>query len=68
MVFAYAGTLSLAAELKPAALQDLEAGQVFIAGGSPGHCVIVMDVAVNGAGRSGFCWPRAICRPRRSIC
>lgn len=54
MVFAYAGTLSLAAELKPAALQDLEAGQVFIAGGSPGHCVIVMDVAVNGAGEKRF--------------
>ena len=28
-------------------LADLEIGDVFIQGGSPGHCVIVMDLAVQ---------------------
>lgn len=44
-VFMYAGTLSLSKELKPKSLKDIEAGDVFIQGGSPGHAVIVMAVA-----------------------
>ncbi len=47
MVFSYAGTLSLAKELKPVTLEDLQIGDVFIQGGSPGHAVIVVDRAVN---------------------
>jgi len=48
LVFAYAGTLSLQKELKPVQnVNDLKAGDVFIHGGSPGHCFIVMDVAEN---------------------
>jgi len=47
MVFAYAGTLSLAEEMKPVTLEDMEIGDVFIQGGSPGHCVIVVDMAVH---------------------
>ena len=48
LVFAYAGTLSLQKELKPFTNTDnLEAGDVFIHGGSPGHCFIVMDVIEN---------------------
>lgn len=54
MVFAYAGTLSLSKELKSVPLDDLQAGDVFIQGGSPGHCVIVMDVAENTAGEKRF--------------
>lgn len=46
-VFTYAGTASLAKELKPVALKDLQVGDVFIKGGSPGHAVIVVDVAIN---------------------
>jgi hypothetical protein len=46
-VFMYAGTRSLQKELKPKALKDIVAGDVFIQGGSPGHAVIVMDVAVH---------------------
>lgn len=46
-VFMYAGTLSLSKELKPKKLEDLEIGDVFIQGGSPGHAVLVVDVAVN---------------------
>jgi hypothetical protein len=46
-VFMYAGTLSLSKELNPKAIKDLAIGDVFIQGGSPGHAVIVVDVAVN---------------------
>lgn len=51
-VFAYAGTLSLERELKPAT--EINPGDVFIQGGSPGHAVIVMDVAQNSKGRRIF--------------
>jgi hypothetical protein len=47
IVFSYAGTLSLSKELKPKKLSDLKAGDVFVLGGSPGHAVIVMDVAIH---------------------
>lgn len=49
MVFAYAGTLSLSQELKKVSVEDLQIGDVFIKGGSPGHCAIVLDVAENKA-------------------
>jgi hypothetical protein len=44
-VYAYAGTLSLSRELQATRPADIEAGEVFIQGGSPGHAVIVADVA-----------------------
>lgn len=45
LVFSYAGTHSLSKELIPVAdPQNLQAGDVFIQGGFPGHAVIVMDV------------------------
>lgn len=47
MVFAYAGTLSLSKEMKPIEIKNIEIGDVFIQGGSPGHCVIVVDMAQN---------------------
>lgn len=47
LVFAYAGTLSLSKELKPIQLKDMQTGDVFIQGGSPGHAVIVVDMAEN---------------------
>ena len=46
-VFTYAGTLSLAKELTPVKIKEMEIGDVFIQGGSPGHCVIVVDMAVH---------------------
>ena len=46
-VFMYAGTLSLSKELKPKRLEDIEIGDVFILGGSPGHAVLVIDMAEN---------------------
>lgn len=47
VVFAYAGTASLDKELNAVDIEDMQAGDIFIKGGSPGHCVIVMDMAVN---------------------
>jgi Domain of unknown function (4846) len=49
LVFMYAGTLSLSKEMKPKQVQDLSIGDVFIQGGSPGHAVIVVDVAIKGS-------------------
>ncbi|MFN6946173.1 MAG: DUF4846 domain-containing protein [Cytophagaceae bacterium] len=46
-VFMYAGTLSLSKELTPVAISAIEAGHVFIRGGSPGHAVLVVDTAIN---------------------
>lgn len=45
VVFTYAGTASLAKELKPVAIKNMQIGDVFIKGGSPGHAVIVVDMA-----------------------
>jgi len=47
VVFTYAGTLSLEKELKPEKISEMEIGDVFIKGGSPGHAVIIVDMAVN---------------------
>lgn len=47
LIFNYAGTLSLSKELKTVNLKDIEIGDVFIKGGSPGHAVIVVDLAKN---------------------
>ncbi len=47
LIFTYAGTLSLSKELAPVELKDIRIGDVFIRGGSPGHAVIVIDMAEN---------------------
>lgn len=46
-VFMFAGTASLTKELKRVDVADIQAGDVWIQGGHPGHAVLVMDVAVN---------------------
>ncbi|PZR28126.1 MAG: hypothetical protein DI535_08195 [Citrobacter freundii] len=54
-VFSYAGTLSLSRELKKVHnLSRIKPGDMFVKGGSPGHAVIVMDVAVNPSGQKMF--------------
>ncbi len=53
-VFSYAGTLSLSKELQPASMSDLQIGDVLIQGGSPGHAVVVVDMAVNDSGKKVF--------------
>jgi hypothetical protein len=47
-VFNYAGTLSVEKETKQvAAIHDIQPGDLFVLGGSPGHAVTVLDVAEN---------------------
>lgn len=54
-VFSYAGTLSLSKELVSVTTPEkIQAGDVFIRGGSPGHAVLVMDMAVNTTGQKIF--------------
>ena len=47
IIFAYAGTLSLEQELTPVPWETMTIGDVLIKGGSPGHAVIVVDMAVE---------------------
>lgn len=54
-VYSYCGTLSLAQQLRPVnRFWDIQPGDVLIKGGSPGHAVIVMDVAINDMGRKYY--------------
>lgn len=46
-VFGYAGTLSLSREVQPVPLVQARPGDVLVHGGSPGHAVLVADVAEN---------------------
>ena len=51
IIFSYAGTLSLSKELQSVGTENMNIGDVFIQGGSPGHAVLVVDMArdtVNG--------------------
>ena len=51
-VFAYCGTLSLEKQMKKVNdFSDMQAGDVLIQGGSPGHAVIVMDIAEDIYGK-----------------
>jgi len=54
MVYAYAGTLSLSAECKAIEAQDIRPGDIFLQGGSPGHCVLVIDMAEDENGNQCF--------------
>lgn len=53
-IFMYAGSLSLSKELQPVKMPDMQVGDIFIFGGTPGHAVVVMDVAKNEAGKTMF--------------
>lgn len=46
-IFMYAGSLSLSKEMNPIELDQMRIGDVFILGGSPGHAVLVVDMAQN---------------------
>jgi len=54
IVFAYSSTLSLEKELESVGIDDMTIGDVFIVGGSPGHAVIVVDMAENENGEKIF--------------
>ena len=54
IIFAYAGTLSLSKEMISIDIKDIQIGDVFIQGGSPGHAVIVVDMAVDSGNNKVF--------------
>ena len=53
-VFSYCGTLSLSGQLQAKPFSQLAPGDVLIYGGSPGHAMLVTDVAVNKSGQKRF--------------
>ncbi|WP_394525909.1 DUF4846 domain-containing protein [Lacrimispora sp. JR3] len=53
-VMIYAGTLSLENESGGIVFDQLQAGDLFIRGGTPGHCVMVVDVAEDQEGNKCF--------------
>lgn len=54
IVMAYASTLSLDKELSAIKIDDMEIGDVFIKGGSPGHAIIIVDMVENSQGEKLF--------------
>jgi hypothetical protein len=55
LVFTFAGTLSLEKELQPVKdFNTLQTGDVFIRGGAPGHCFMVMDVVEDAHHQKQF--------------
>lgn len=54
MLFAYASTLSMHKESAQTDISDLQVGDIFIKGGSPGHVVMVADVCENEVGEKAF--------------
>lgn len=54
MVYAYAGTLSLSQESSTISINEALPGDMFLEGGSPGHCIMIVDVAVDSNGNKCF--------------
>lgn len=54
VLFTYAGTLSLSNESKSIDISDMKIGDIFIKGGTPGHCVIIVDMCENDKGEKMF--------------
>lgn len=50
ILFAYAGTISVEKESAAISKEEMRIGDIFVQGGSPGHCVIVMDMCENAGG------------------
>jgi len=46
-IYSYAGTYSLSQESKKKNISDIQIGDFFILGGSPGHVVLVLDIATD---------------------
>lgn len=54
-VFSWCGSYNLQAQLKPvSSIQNIQAGDVFVRGGSPGHAMLVAAVAQNMKGEKIF--------------
>ena len=46
-IWMYAGTLSLEKELKSRSINNVQIGDIFIQGGSPGHAITIVNKATN---------------------
>jgi hypothetical protein len=54
-VFGWCGSASLEKQLKPVSnSNEMQAGDVFVKGGFPGHAMIVVDMAINEKGEKVF--------------
>ena len=53
-VFSYASTLSLDKESSRIDIADLQIGDIFLKGGSPGHVVMVVDICENKSDEKAF--------------
>lgn len=51
LVFTYAGSRSLARDADPVPYDRVQPGDVYVQGGSPGHAVLVLDLATHPDGR-----------------
>lgn len=54
IVFVYAGTLSMEGETEGISPEEVQEGDVFLMGGSPGHVVMIVDVCENEQGEKAF--------------
>ena len=54
IVFAYSSTLSMEKESRPVDISEIQVGDIFIKGGSPGHVVMVADICENELGEKAF--------------
>lgn len=54
LVFAYAGTYSMKSEATAINISDIQIGDIFLKGGSPGHVVMVVDTCVDENGNKAF--------------
>lgn len=54
IVFAYSGTLNMDTESKTIKLEEARVGDIFIRGGSPGHVVMIVDMAKNKKGKKAY--------------
>ena len=53
-VFIYGGTLSLSGESNETRVEEIQIGDMFIEAGSPGHCVLIVDMAGNEDGEKAL--------------
>lgn len=54
MVFAYSGTLNMDNDSSQIEISEIQVGDIFIKGGSPGHVVMIVDICENEAGQKAF--------------
>lgn len=54
MVFSYAGTLSMDEEAAAITAEEMQPGDVFLYGASPGHAVMIVDMCENEQGERAY--------------